>query len=131
MINNCNKFAFVNQGDTCDSITFWNGTPGSQWIKLWNTGVGSDCRSLQAGTYVCVGLISGNGITTPTPPQPGMVDYCNKFVLVNLKPGDTCDSIAFWNGTPGTQYVIAWNPGVGPDCRKLQAGTYACVGVLQ
>jgi hypothetical protein len=70
---------------------------------------------------------SGSGITTPTPTQSGMVSNCNKFVL--LSPGDTCDIIAFFNGPISTGDYIRWNSGVGSDCKNLQAGTYACVGV--
>ncbi|KAK4125354.1 carbohydrate-binding module family 50 protein [Parathielavia appendiculata] len=99
MVSNCNKFVYNNVG-------------GGQWVKLWN-GIEEDCRSIQAHTYVCIGVIggtptptrtrSGNGITTPTPAHPGMVSNCNKFVYVN--PGDTCDGIAFWSGVAGGQYV--------------------------
>lgn len=35
VVKNCNKFAYVNPGDTCDGIGFWNGV-GGQWVKLWN-----------------------------------------------------------------------------------------------
>jgi hypothetical protein len=55
MVSNCNKFAYVNPGDTCDSIGFWNGI-GGQWVKLWN-GIEKACLSLQAKTYACVGVI--------------------------------------------------------------------------
>jgi purine nucleoside permease len=134
MVSNCNKFVKVNPGDTCDAIAFWNGVAGTEWVKLWNAGVGSDCRTLQADTYVCIGVVGGtptqpgNGITTPQPAHPGMVSNCNKFVKVN--PGDTCDAIAFWNGVAGTEWVKLWNAGVGSDCRTLQADTYACIGVM-
>ena len=132
MVGNCNKFVKVNPGDTCDVIGFFNGV-GSEWVKEWNTGVGPDCRTLQADTYVCISIIGGtptkpaNGITTPAPPHPGMVGNCNKFVKVN--PGDTCDIIGFWNGV-GSEWVKEWNTGVGPDCRTLQVDTYVCIGVI-
>jgi hypothetical protein len=93
MVSNCNKFVKVNSGDSCDAIAFWNGVAGTEWVIRWNTGVGSDCRTLQANTYACIGVIGGtptnpgNGIATPTPTQPGMVNYCKKFTKVN--PGDT------------------------------------------
>jgi hypothetical protein len=57
-----------------------------------------------------------------------MVSNCNKFVKVN--PGDTCDMVAFFNGPIAIENFIRWNTGVGSDCRTLQAGTYACVGVI-
>ncbi|KAK3303763.1 uncharacterized protein B0T15DRAFT_283482 [Chaetomium strumarium] len=134
MVGNCNKFYKVNAGDSCDSIAFWNGVPGTEWVIRWNAGVGSDCRTLQANTYACIGVIGGtptqpgNGIATPTPILPGMVDYCKKFTKVN--PGDTCDIISFFNGPISTADFIKWNPGVGgQECRGLQAGTYVCIGV--
>ena len=103
--------------------------PGTPWVKLWNPAVGPDCKNLQAKTYACVGLISGNGIATPLPTQSGMVGSCNKFVHVN--PGDTCNGIAFFNGPIATEQFVLWNTGVGGmACNKLQEGTYACVGVL-
>jgi len=135
MVPYCNKFVKVNQGDTCDGISFFNGPIATENFVLWNTGVGGrECRGLQAGTYACIGVLPGsptqpwNGIVTPSPAHPGMVDNCNKFVKVNQ--GDTCDGIAFWNGVAGTEWVKRWNAGVGEDCRFLQAGTYVCIGVV-
>ena len=94
---------------------------------------GTDCRGLQANTYACVGVIGGtptspgNGIATPLPIMPGMVNYCKKFTKVN--PGDTCDIISFFNGPISTADFIKWNPGVGgQECRGLQLGTYVCIG---
>ncbi|KAK4096007.1 carbohydrate-binding module family 50 protein, partial [Parathielavia hyrcaniae] len=55
MVGNCNKFAYVNPGDTCDGIGFWNGV-GGQWVKLWN-GIEEACLSIQANTYACVGVV--------------------------------------------------------------------------
>jgi hypothetical protein len=137
MVSNCNKFDKVNQGDTCDSISFWNGVAGSQWVKQWNN-LGEDCVGLQVGAYVCIGVIpdatqptattGANGISTPLPTQSGMVSSCNKFVKVNA--GDTCDALAAHNGPISTDNFVLWNAGVGGrDCKALQAGTYACVGV--
>ncbi len=134
MVNYCNKFAKVNAGDSCDSIAFWNGVAGTQWVKLWNTGVGANCESLQVNTYVCIGVIGGtptvaaNGVATPSPTHPGMVGNCNKFTYA--KSGDSCDSISFWNGAGGTQWVKLWNAGVGDNCQNLQINTYVCIAVI-
>jgi hypothetical protein len=135
MVTNCNKFVKVNQGDGCDSIAFFNGPIATEDFVLWNRGVGGrECRTLQADTYACVGLIKGtptqpgNGIATPAPSHPGMVGNCRKFTYV--KPGDTCNNIAFFNGPISTEDFVKWNTGVGGiDCRGLQAHTYVCVGV--
>ncbi len=134
MVNYCNKFVKVNPGDSCDSIAFWNGVAGTQWVNLWNAGVGANCESLQVNTYVCIAVIGGtptvaaNGVATPKPTHPGMVGNCNKFTYT--KPADTCDSLALWNGVAGTQWVKLWNSGVGANCQSLQADAYVCIGVI-
>ena len=131
MVSNCNKFVYVNPGDTCNIVAFFNGPIPTENFVLWNRGSGGlSCTSLQAGTYACIGLQltqPGNGIPTPAPSHPGMVSNCNKFVYVN--PGDSCDSIAFWNGVAGTQWVKLWNAGVGANCQTLQVNTYVWIGV--
>jgi hypothetical protein len=137
MASNCNKFTKVNAGDTCNNISFFNGPIATEDFVLWNTGVGGrDCRSLQAGTYVCIGLIPGgtptkpgNGIATPAPVHPGMVTNCKKFTKVNA--GSSCDSIAFFNGPISTEEFVLWNTGVGGRaCKGLQVDTYVCVGLI-
>jgi hypothetical protein len=55
MIAGCKKFDFVNKGDTCDVITKRNNITLANFVK-WNSGVGSDCRSMWAEAYVCVGV---------------------------------------------------------------------------
>lgn len=134
MVSNCNKFVKVNPGDSCDGIAFFNGPISTENFVLWNAGVGGrECRGLQADTWACVGVIGGtpttpgNGIATPTPTQPGMVNNCKKFVKV--KPGDSCGLIAVNNGISLDNFVL-WNTGVGGrECRMLQADTYVCIGV--
>ena len=130
MVKNCNKFVKINSGDTCDSISFWNGVAGGQYVKLWN-GQTEACTGLVVGDYACIAVtdpikIGSNGIVTPLPSQPGMVNNCKKFVKINS--GDTCDSISFWNGVAGGQYVKAWN-GQTEACSSLIAGDYACIGI--
>jgi hypothetical protein len=142
MVSNCNKFVVVNLGDTCNSLAFFNGPVSTEEFVVWNGGVGGmACTSLQAGTYACVGvtspvsttptptaIVGANGIATPIPTQSGMVSNCNKFVKVN--PGDTCNSLAFFNGPVSTENFVVWNIGVGGiACTNLQAGTYACIGI--
>jgi hypothetical protein len=55
MTSRCKKFDFVKSGEICDTITRRNGISLADFVK-WNTGVGSDCRSMWAETYVCVGV---------------------------------------------------------------------------
>ncbi|KAF7535389.1 hypothetical protein G7054_g5453 [Neopestalotiopsis clavispora] len=136
MVSNCNKFDFVNPGDTCSVVAARNSISTAQ-LSTWNN-AGTDCTALQASVYVCVGLIStgttlttttttsSTGIATPTPSQPGMVSNCNKFDFVN--PGDTCSAVASRNSITTAQ-LSSWNS-AGADCTALQASVYVCVGVI-
>ncbi|KAJ6157997.1 hypothetical protein N7470_005589, partial [Penicillium chermesinum] len=102
----------------------------------WNPTVGSSCAHLDVGDYVCVDITgytattsttsSGNGIPTPTPFEPGMVDDCTTFYFVSS--GDTCASIASSKGVTVAQ-VTQWNPKVGTGCTDLWLHEYICVGV--
>ncbi|KAK3391284.1 hypothetical protein B0H63DRAFT_520479 [Podospora didyma] len=68
-----------------------------------------------------------NGISTPVPYQPGMVENCKTFYLV--QGGDTCvDIAARYHIAP--EQLVAWNPYAKADCTRLLANTYCCVGVL-
>ncbi|KAM0254536.1 hypothetical protein ACHAQJ_006696 [Trichoderma viride] len=140
MVDNCNKFYLVNTGDSCDSIASKNGVVSGDLVK-WNPSVGSTCTGLWANAYLCVGIIggssttttkpssttTGNGISTPTPTQPNMVNNCNKFYLV--KTGDSCPTIASKNSITEAQFLL-WNPSVGSTCTGLWANAYACIGVI-
>ncbi|KAL2132724.1 hypothetical protein VTI74DRAFT_3434 [Chaetomium olivicolor] len=112
MVTNCNKFARVNTGDTCDALAFWNGMESTEQFKLWNYGVDGYCQSLKVDHYVCVGLLPNpisptNGVPTPQPTNPGAI-----------------------NGMESTEQFILWNPSVGSQCKSLQANTYVCVGLV-
>lgn len=98
----------------------------------------SDCTLLLVADYVCVGTTtstisatitssttSGNGISTPTPIQTGMVSNCISFYKV--ASGDSCSAIAEANGI-STADLISWNPAVKSDCTLLLIGDYVCVG---
>ncbi|HEY1645206.1 MAG TPA: LysM domain-containing protein, partial [Candidatus Saccharimonadales bacterium] len=70
---------------------------------------------------------SGNGITTPTPIQSGMVSDCNAFHLV--ASGDLCQTIATDAGISLTDFYT-WNPTVGSGCSSLWLGYYVCTGIV-
>jgi hypothetical protein len=53
MTKNCKKFYEVASGDYCDLIAQKFRITSAQIIK-WNPDVGSECRSLWVGYYVCV-----------------------------------------------------------------------------
>lgn len=113
----------------------------------WNPAVGSSCGGLWADTYYCVGIPGtattrpstsmtstvptttqpGNGIATPSPTQPGMVNNCDRFYLV--KSGDSCAGVATVNSISEAQFRT-WNPNVGADCTSLWANAYACIRII-
>ncbi|GKT62699.1 lysM domain-containing protein [Colletotrichum tofieldiae] len=142
MTGSCNKFYFVKSGDGCATIASSNGI-GLSDFYTWNPAVGSTCSGLWANVYVCVGVIgnsspstttapvstttAGNGVSTPTPIQEGMVSNCNRFTLV--KSGDSCATIASSNGIPLSDFY-KWNPAVGETCAGLWANVYVCVRVI-
>lgn len=136
MDDNCDAFHSVESGDTCAAIAKAADVSLSDFYK-WNPGVGSDCSSLWLGYYVCTSVIGakptptttkpGNGISTPTPTQAGMVDNCNKFY--DVSKGDTCASITKDAGISLKQFE-KWNPGVGSDCKTLWLGYYVCIGIV-
>ncbi|CCF32599.1 LysM domain-containing protein [Colletotrichum higginsianum] len=68
----------------------------------------------------------GNGVATPQPTQPGMVNNCKKFHYVS--EGNTCGQIISYNGITLANFV-KWNSGVGATCQNMRAKTYVCVSV--
>ncbi|KAH7190960.1 hypothetical protein BKA60DRAFT_471939 [Fusarium oxysporum] len=135
MVDNCNRFHKVEKDQLCNDIAAEFGVSEDD-IKKWNPGVKSDCTGIWANVYVCIGVIggstpapsptattTGNGISTPSPIQTGMVDNCSHFYKV--QKGDTCDYIAEYHSIP-LEDILKWNPAVGPECRKMVAGTWLC-----
>ncbi|KAH0592099.1 hypothetical protein MHUMG1_10147 [Metarhizium humberi] len=68
-----------------------------------------------------------NGIQTPSPTQPDIIDSCNKFYWVNN--GESCENVASKNGIP-LQDFLAWNPKAGNQCYGLWANAYSCVSII-
>lgn len=68
-----------------------------------------------------------NGVTTPLPTQPGMIENCNKFHL--QVEGEYCADMAGKYGITLKQFTT-WNSGVGDNCQSLWADAYFCVGVI-
>ncbi|KAI9368195.1 hypothetical protein BJX61DRAFT_537453 [Aspergillus egyptiacus] len=144
MVGNCDIFYRVQSGDTCAEITQQYGITVAQ-LSRWNPKIGTHCNGLCVGCYLCVGIMrvypthtatttttpattgSTNGITTPTPTQPGMADDCNRFQRVI--GGNTCQSIANQAGITMARFYT-WNKGVGSNCQRLRLGYYVCIGVL-
>ncbi|KAF1819303.1 carbohydrate-binding module family 50 protein [Dissoconium aciculare CBS 342.82] len=70
---------------------------------------------------------NGNGVTTPTPYQPGMTTSCRSFHLV--VSGDTCSAIASAASISLGQFY-SWNPAVGNSCASLYLNYYVCVAII-
>ncbi|KAJ5609514.1 hypothetical protein N7528_010081 [Penicillium herquei] len=69
----------------------------------------------------------GDGVSTPSPIQTGLVSTCDEFYLV--VSGDTCAAIAS-NHSISLANFYAWNPAVGSSCAYLDLGDYVCVNVI-
>lgn len=142
LTSNCDDFYLVVSGDGCYDIAADNGISLDDFYD-WNPAVGDDCSGLWPNYYVCVGISttaptttttskattttsSGNGITTPTPTQAGMVSNCDTFHLV--VSGDGCYDLAASAGITLDEFY-SWNPAVGDDCSGLWTGYYVCIGI--
>ncbi|CAG7555730.1 unnamed protein product [Fusarium equiseti] len=133
MVKNCNKFDFVKQGQTCDTLAKANGITRED-IYNWNPSVNPECEGLWANVWICVSIIGHtpsptkptptNGIETPSPIQGGMVKNCNKFHLVQTTT--TCNSIENYYKLPIAKF-LEWNPDVGKTCQYLLAHYWVCV----
>ena len=141
MVNNCDVFHMVGEGDQCAAIAKQYGITLSQLVE-YNPEVKADCTGLWLGYYVCVSVIGvdpsstitppptttpTNGIATPTPIRPGMVDNCDTFYKV--EEGDVCSDIAQNYGITLGQFV-KYNPEVNADCSGLWLGYYVCVSII-
>ncbi|KAG8408033.1 hypothetical protein J3459_018269 [Metarhizium acridum] len=131
IIDSCNKFYWVNEGENCENVASKNGITLQDFLT-WNPKTGNQCSGLWANAFSCVSIIGytpptpaepRNGEETPMPIQPGMVTNCNKFYYV--KSGDSCINIASKNGISESD-LIKWNSGAGNQCSSLWANTYAC-----
>jgi hypothetical protein len=134
MVDNCNRFYKVKNGDTCTTIAAAAGVTIAQ-LATWNKEIGGTaCTGIWADYNICTGVIGGtptdpgNGITTPTPVQPGMVTNCNRFYKV--KNGDTCATIASAAGVTVAQ-LATWNTQIGGTaCTGIWVDYNICTGII-
>lgn len=61
MVQNCNKFRFVNTGDSCADFATMAGITIAD-LARWNPQVGSQCTGLWANSYACVGVIPASRV---------------------------------------------------------------------
>ncbi|KAH8646867.1 LysM domain protein [Xylariales sp. PMI_506] len=140
MITSCDSFHYVVTTDTCYDLAMDNGISLDDFYE-WNPAVTDTCAGLDYDYYVCVGIIgetvttttaattttAGNGITTPTPTQPGMVSDCDVFHLVVTN--DSCYDLAMDAGI-SLDTFYEWNPAVTDTCAGLDYGYYVCIGTV-
>ncbi|KAM5466933.1 hypothetical protein MauCBS54593_005552 [Microsporum audouinii] len=144
IVDNCDKFHLVEPGENCAAIKSKYGISLAQFTR-WNPSAGSDCSGLRADAYACVSIVGhepskttsspsqptptkpSNGIETPLPTQPKIVDNCDKFHLV--EPGENCAAIKSKYGISLAQFT-RWNPSAGSDCSSLWANAYVCVSII-
>lgn len=144
LTRDCQRFYFVESGDSCVGIVNKHGTFTLSQFYAWNPAVGTSCQGLQAGVYVCIG-VQGTPTTRPTstttrsqsatttpngpqPQQPNIRKDCQRFHKV--VSGDTCEVIVNRYRTFDTKQFISWNPDVGSACTSLFLDFYVCIGVL-
>ncbi|EEY23656.1 LysM domain-containing protein [Verticillium alfalfae VaMs.102] len=132
MVTNCDKFYFIQSGDLCSTVAMRSGISVDDFLK-WNPAAGSDCAGLWAGAYACVSVIGhtptapGNGITTPVPTQPDIVNNCNRFHLVIS--GERCSTVSAQYNLP-VDLFLKWNPKALSNCSGLKINSYACVNII-
>ncbi|TQV97459.1 LysM domain-containing protein [Cordyceps javanica] len=139
MASDCDDFYLVSHGDTCAAVESKYQISAADFLR-WNPAVGAG--NLWLGYYVCVHVpgattttqepavtttIPSNGITTPQPTQPGMVDNCDRFVFI--KTGENCGAAASAAGISLADFIL-WNPHAGSTCSGLWANSYACVHLV-
>ncbi|KAK6515170.1 hypothetical protein TWF506_007515 [Arthrobotrys conoides] len=150
----CSKSFTPLAGDTCLVVAALNAISVDDFIK-WNPSLKAEdvCDQLIVpGTAYCVQVsappppppppsptsttkdvpkpsptVPGNGISTPSPIQAGMIKSCNKFHLV--ASGQTCEAITS-KFSLSIAILYKWNPAIGPQCTTMWANTYLCIGVI-
>ncbi|CAG7566316.1 unnamed protein product [Fusarium equiseti] len=132
--------------DCADLADRWDIT--SEVFLKWNPSLDNDCGGVKVEGSYCVERNWGiapepsttttekakptstqpsNGIETPSPLQPDIVDNCNKFYPV--KKGEDCAVVSSKNGIKQAE-LKQWNPLIGEKCTGLWANAYACVSVI-
>ncbi|KAL4924284.1 LysM peptidoglycan-binding domain-containing protein [Aspergillus undulatus] len=140
IIDGCEGFYMISEGDTCDNVAKKKGIATYQ-LKAWNSEINRLCSNLWLDFYVCV---DGPGEETPvptftlTPPGPdrptpepaptlpGTVTNCEWFYPIYA--GDTCAEICLVAGITFEE-LQAMNPHINDACTNLWVGYRVCIGV--
>ncbi|KAJ4302167.1 hypothetical protein N0V88_002303 [Collariella sp. IMI 366227] len=145
----CTWWVDYDGSGTCSTLLEEFGATLADFTR-WNPSVsGSECAGLAAGRSYCVEAFDeptpgtpttltsvivpstttkpGNGVSTPTPTQPGMVDNCSKFFFV--ADGMSCETVLSENKI-SVKELFAWNPTVKDDCTGLWGEVYVCVNII-
>ncbi|KAK2859914.1 hypothetical protein FQN49_004582 [Arthroderma sp. PD_2] len=136
----CTLYHQVRQGENCLGIALqYEIAP--QDLARWNK-LGTRCSRLRPGRLICVGVDDAStqhvpralptGIhfpeNPPMPSQPGVSKTCVRWY--KAERGDNCKTIAEERFDSFTlEQFMDWNPAVGPECTRLYAGWYYCIGV--
>ncbi|KAM0271876.1 hypothetical protein ACHAQH_008939 [Verticillium albo-atrum] len=132
LVSNCNNFHYVVSGERCSTISSKYNIPVAKFLE-WNPKAGSNCAGLQRNAYACVSTWGhtptkpDNGIQTPVPTQPQIVDNCDVFIMI--EPFNACNDVAQSAGISLADF-IRWNPSVGSGCNSLQPNAYACISII-
>ncbi|KAK6499974.1 hypothetical protein TWF481_010331 [Arthrobotrys musiformis] len=155
-IAGCSKWFTPIEGDSCVVVAALNTISVDDFIK-WNPSLASgDCDKLiRPGTSYCVYVppppppppktttpapnpnpttkespkptVPGNGVSTPSPIQSGMIANCNKFHLV--ASGQSCQDIVS-KYKLSIDILFKWNRAIGAQCTNMWADNYLCVGII-
>ncbi|EQB43867.1 hypothetical protein CGLO_17426 [Colletotrichum gloeosporioides Cg-14] len=140
VVNDCDRFYFVQSRDSCAPIASNHGISVTQ-LAAWNNVGGTACGGLWANVYVCVRVIGAtpttagpapptttapdNGVSTPAPTQAGMVGNCDRFYFVgsgDTPPTDTPQS----REEPPVPIVTGTKPVYASACPDATAYWSAC-----
>ncbi|KAF3182240.1 hypothetical protein EYR41_010704 [Orbilia oligospora] len=148
-IAGCKKWFTTFPGDTCTTVTVFSDITVDDFIK-WNPSLkkGVCDEVILPGTNYCVGIqqattkttttakptkptkpmTPGNGVSTPSPIQTGMIKTCNKFHFV--AEGQSCPNIVSKYPGISIDLLFKWNPAIGKTCTGMPPKTHICVGVI-
>ncbi|KAM3434922.1 hypothetical protein NHJ13734_005780 [Beauveria thailandica] len=131
----------------CDSVVSYTMTDVVLFHR-WNPSIIHICKNFQKNKSYCLDASDAeppaelptptttltptpthdpNGIFTPLPAQPGMVNNCNKFYAVGYD--DTCASVSSLF-VVSLDNFIKWNGVASKDCDQLTVKNYVCVSTF-